>query len=126
MLLPSGSQRGRYLRVLSIQLQTMLSVAAIPLLLMIRRAVRDLETCTDESGGDGAVPLGWHVPPEQFTRDSSESDSESGANVRSRLLRGQRALREYFRSGHKSASSWSEFKRQRRREKGFLGRASTE
>lgn len=93
-------------------------MTAIPSLASLRRTVPMLR---DASRGANDVPPGWHVPPEQFAPDSSDSDQDS-------LYRPSEMEPLYGRSfarGHSSLAehravepdgcprSWTEFKRLR-------------
>lgn len=95
------------------------------ILAILYKTLRRLETA-DSQGEPGDVPLGWHIPPEQFAPDSSDSDydTESSAPVTRYTAKvGRRSLTVlgWSTPGHDrsessaSARSWTEFKRQRQR-----------
>ncbi|KWU44821.1 hypothetical protein RHOSPDRAFT_33641 [Rhodotorula sp. JG-1b] len=111
-------EAGRQSRVLTIfgAFQITLFLASVPVLLKLRRAINE-DMCAVE-GGEGDVPLGWHVPPEPFAPDSSESESDG--HVRTRLLGRRAQSQDHHGLGHGRGHSWTEFKKQRRREAGVI------
>ena len=98
------------------QFQITLFLASVPVLLKLRRAINE-DMCAVE-GGEGDVPLGWHVPPEQFAPDSSESESDG--HVRTRLLGRRAQSQDHHGLVHGRGHSWTEFKKQRSREAGVI------
>lgn len=102
--------------LLKAQFQIILFLGSVPVLLRLRHALNSDTHVVAE--GDDDVPLGWHVPPEQFAPDSSESESDG--HVRTRLLGQHAQSQDYLESGHGRVRSWTEFKQQRRREPGVF------
>lgn len=110
--IPSSETTVSTANLLKAQFQILLFLCSVPLLLKLQHAISEDIYVADE--GEGDVPLGWHIPPEQFAPDSSESESEG--HVRTRLLGRRVQSQDHQELGNGRGHSWTKFKQQRRRD----------